>query len=95
MAVVRGGSVVTWQLDHSEGAANASRAAARRRTQARVSGEAAEQALERYRAGAATQLDLLQAQRDALAAEASRIQADANLVNSRAQLRTAAGRRLL
>jgi len=65
------------------------------RTQAEVSAEAAQQALERYRAGAATQLDLLQAQRDAFAAQASRIQADANLVNSRAQLRTAAGASLL
>jgi len=65
------------------------------RTQAEVSAEASQQALERYRAGTATQLDLLQAQRDAFAAEASRIQADANLVNSRAQLRTAVGASLL
>jgi outer membrane protein TolC len=65
------------------------------RTQAEVSAEAAQQALERYRAGTASQLDLLQAQRDAFAAEASRIQADANLVNARAQLRTATGTSLL
>src|SRR6266702_313934 len=57
------------------------------RAQAGASAEAAEQALQRYRAGTVTQLDLLQAQRDAFSAAASRIQADANLVNSRAQLR--------
>jgi outer membrane protein TolC len=65
------------------------------RVQASASGEAADQALERYRAGTVTQLDLLQAQRDAFSAAASRIQADANLVNSRAQLRLAAGTSLL
>jgi outer membrane protein TolC len=65
------------------------------RAQAEASSEASAQALERYRAGTATQLDLLQAQRDAFTADASRIQADANLVNSRAQLRIAAGTSLL
>jgi outer membrane protein TolC len=65
------------------------------RIQAEVSGRAAQLALERYRAGAAAQLDLLTAQRDAFAADAARIQADADLVNSRAQLRVAAGRSLL
>ena len=64
------------------------------RTGAQVSAEASEQALERYRAGAASQLELLQAQRDALSAEAARIEADANLKNARAQLRLAAGRSL-
>jgi outer membrane protein TolC len=56
---------------------------------------AATQARERYRAGTITQLDLLQAQRDAFNAEASRIQADADLVNARAQLRLSSGRSLL
>jgi outer membrane protein TolC len=65
------------------------------RIQAEVSERAAELALDRYQAGAAGQLDLLQAQRDAFAADAARIQADADLVNSRAQLRVAAGRSLL
>jgi outer membrane protein TolC len=65
------------------------------RVQAEVSGRAAQLALERYQAGAAPQLDLLQAQRDAFAADAARIQADADLVNSRAQLRLAAGESLL
>ncbi len=65
------------------------------RVQAAVSARASEQALERYRAGAATQLDLLQAQRDAYGADAARIQADADLVNARAQLRVASGRSLL
>jgi len=37
----------------------------------------------------------LQAQRDAFAAEVARIQADADLVNARAQLRLAAGKSLL
>ena len=65
------------------------------RVQAQVSARASELALERYRVGDSTQLDLLQAQRDAFAAEAARIQADADLVNSRAQLRIAAGESLL
>ena len=56
---------------------------------------AADQARERYRAGTITQLDLLQAQRDAFNAEVSRIQADADLVNARAQLRLSAGRSLV
>jgi len=56
---------------------------------------ASAQARERYRAGTITQLDLLQAQRDAFTAEVSRIQADADLVNARAQLRVSAGRSLL
>ncbi|HEU4382435.1 MAG TPA: TolC family protein [Anaeromyxobacteraceae bacterium] len=65
------------------------------RVQAQVSSRASELALERYRVGDATQLDLLQAQRDAFAADAARIQADADLVNSRSQLRLAAGESLL
>ncbi len=65
------------------------------RVEAEVSARASDLALDRYQAGAATQLDLLQAQRDAFAAAAARIQADADLVNARAQLRLAAGRSLL
>jgi outer membrane protein TolC len=65
------------------------------RVQAEVSTRAAQLALDRYDAGAATQLDLLQAQRDAFAADAARIQADADLVNARAQLRLTAGESLL
>lgn len=65
------------------------------RVQAEVSARASQLALERYQAGTSTQLDLLQAQRDAFTAEAARIQADADLVNSRAQLRIAAGASLL
>ncbi|ABS25231.1 TolC family protein [Anaeromyxobacter sp. Fw109-5] len=65
------------------------------RTEAQVSGRAAELAMQRYQAGAAAQLDLLQALRDAFNADAARIQADADLVNARAQLRLAAGESLL
>lgn len=65
------------------------------RAQAEVSAHASQLARERYEAGTATQLDLLQAQRDAFAADAARIQADADLVNSRAQLRLAAGRSIV
>lgn len=65
------------------------------RAQQEVSGRAADLARERYRVGAGTQLDLLTAQRDAFAADVNRIQADADLVNVRAQLRLAAGRSLL
>jgi outer membrane protein TolC len=55
---------------------------------------AAELARNRYSAGTVVQLDLLQAQRDAFVADVTRIQADADLVNARAQLRLAAGRSL-
>jgi outer membrane protein TolC len=65
------------------------------RIQAEVSARAAQLALDRYEAGEVAQLDLLQAQRDAFGADASRIQADADLVNSRAQLRVAAGESLV
>jgi outer membrane protein TolC len=56
---------------------------------------AAEQARVQYQAGTATQLDLLQARRDAFQAEATRIQDDANLLNARAQLRLSTGTSLL
>jgi len=56
---------------------------------------AAQSASNRYQAGSTTQLELLQAQRDAFAANVSRIQADADLVNARAQLRLATGMSLL
>jgi outer membrane protein TolC len=61
------------------------------RTQATVSARAAEVARARYRSGVGTQLELIQADRDAFAAEAGRIQADADLLNARQQLRLAAG----
>ncbi len=61
------------------------------RTQAAVSARAAEVARTRYRSGVGTQLELIQADRDAFAAEAGRIQADADLLNARAQLRLLAG----
>ncbi|MCP3100798.1 TolC family protein [Myxococcus sp. K15C18031901] len=62
------------------------------RAQVQATNHASELALDRYQVGAATQLDLLQAQRDAFSAEVSRIQADAELANARAQLRIAAGK---
>jgi outer membrane protein TolC len=65
------------------------------RVQADVSERAADLARNRYQVGEGSQLDLLQAQRDAFAADAGRIQADADLVNARAQLRIAAGESLL
>jgi outer membrane protein TolC len=52
-------------------------------------------ARQRYAAGTITQLELLQAQRDAFTADVNLIQADANLVNARLQLRIAAGDSLL
>ena len=61
------------------------------RVQAEVSRHAADLAHTRYRNGAATQLELIQADRDAFSAEAARIQADADLLNARVQLRLAAG----
>ncbi len=55
---------------------------------------ASEQARQRYQAGTITQLELLQAQRDAFSADVARIQADADLVNARAQLRLSSGQSL-
>ncbi|RYF05996.1 MAG: TolC family protein, partial [Deltaproteobacteria bacterium] len=78
---------IGWQTVHS----NIARSRSARKQQA-VSAEAASLAKDRYAAGVATQLDLLQAQRDAFAADVSRIQADADLVNARIQLRLYAGR---
>jgi outer membrane protein len=61
------------------------------RAQAAAARRAAELAGDRYTAGAATQLDVTLAQRDAFLADAARIQADADLALSRVQLRLAAG----
>lgn len=61
------------------------------RAQAAAATTAAEVARERYAAGTGTQLELVQAERDRLDAEASRIQADADLAYQRAALRLAAG----
>lgn len=65
------------------------------RVEEEVSARAAELARDRYEVGEGLQLELLQAQRDAFAAAAGRIQADADLLNARAQLRVAAGEDLL
>lgn len=62
------------------------------RAQARAAEKAAELANDRYRAGVLTQLDVTQSQRDAFQAQASRIQADADLAYARVALRTAAGK---
>lgn len=65
------------------------------RAELEASARAADLARDRYAVGAATQLDLLQAQRDAFSADVARAQADADLANARAQLRIAAGQSLL
>jgi outer membrane protein TolC len=61
------------------------------RAQAASAKLAAEVARERYGAGASTHLELVQAERDLLDAEAARVQADANLAYSRVALRLTAG----
>jgi multidrug efflux system outer membrane protein len=61
------------------------------RAQASAATRAAGLAQDRYGVGAATQLDVTQAQRDAFLASASRIQADSDLAYARAALRLAAG----
>lgn len=53
---------------------------------------AARLASERYRAGTATLLDVIVAQRDAFSAEVARIQSDGDLAYARAQLRLVSGR---
>ncbi|MEI9940965.1 MAG: TolC family protein [Pseudomonadota bacterium] len=62
------------------------------RAQADAALRAEELALARYQSGALTQLDVTQSQRDAFQAQASRIQADADLLYSRVLLRLAAGK---
>lgn len=62
------------------------------RAQAEAALRAEELALARYQSGALTQLDVTQSQRDAFQAQASRIQADADLLYSRVVLRLAAGK---
>jgi len=62
------------------------------RAQASASEKAAALANDRYRAGVLTQLDVTQSQRDAFQAQASRIQADADLAYARVVLHTAAGK---
>lgn len=61
------------------------------RAQANAARKAAQLAQERYQSGAATQLDVTQSQREFFAAEAARIQADADLAFSRVSLRVVAG----
>ncbi|HEV8551379.1 MAG TPA: TolC family protein [Polyangiaceae bacterium] len=65
-------------------------ASARAQTKAALRAE--ELALTRYQAGALTQLDVTQAQRDAFDSQASSIQADADLLYSRVLLRLASGK---
>jgi outer membrane protein TolC len=52
---------------------------------------ASELARDRYTVGAATQLEVVQAQQDAFSADVARIQADAELAYARAALRVSAG----
>jgi outer membrane protein len=61
------------------------------RAEQQAATHAASLAQARYEVGGATQLDLLQATRDAFGADVSRISADADLANARLQLRLAAG----
>jgi outer membrane protein TolC len=63
------------------------------RSQAAAARLAADKARERYAAGAGTQLELIQAQRDVSSMEAARIQSDANLALDRILLRLAVGER--
>lgn len=62
------------------------------RAQAEAAQKAAELALDRYRAGALTQLDVTQSQRDLFQAQTARIQADADLSLARVVLRVVAGK---
>ena len=62
------------------------------RIQVQVTRHAQEMAQDRYNAGAATQLDVTTAERDAFTADVARIHADADLINARIQLRLATGR---
>jgi outer membrane protein TolC len=79
----------SWQRVRAEIAK--SRAA---RAQVRAAELAAEYARERYKSGAGTQLEVVDAQRDAFAADVARIQSDADLSYTRALLRLNAGKAL-
>ncbi|HXS15947.1 MAG TPA: TolC family protein, partial [Polyangiaceae bacterium] len=61
------------------------------RAQAHAATKAANLALERYKVGAVTQLEVTQSQRDAFQAQASRVKADADLALARVLLRAVAG----
>jgi outer membrane protein TolC len=61
------------------------------RAESQAAARAATLSVDRYSAGATTQLDVTQAQRDAFLASASQIQADSDLAYARAALRLAAG----
>jgi outer membrane protein TolC len=62
------------------------------RAEMKASAHAAQLARARYGIGTGTQLEVLQADRDAFAGEVARIQADADLVYARALLRIVSGR---
>ena len=66
-------------------------AAVSARAEQEASEHAAEVARARYDAGTATHLELLEAERDAFAAEVSRVQAEADLAYARFALHLAAG----
>ncbi len=78
-----------WQRVHAD--ITKSRAT---RAQVKAAELAAEYARERYAEGAGNQLEVVQAQRDAFAADVARLQADADLSYSRAVLRLVAGQPL-
>ena len=62
------------------------------RAEMKASAHAAELAHDRYGIGTGTQLEVLQAERDAFSGEVARIQADADLIYARALLRIVSGR---
>lgn len=62
------------------------------RAEVKASQHAAALAHERYAIGTGTQLDVVQADRDAFSADVARIQADADLIYARGLLRIAAGK---
>ena len=62
------------------------------RAEAEASARASKLARDRYQAGAATQLDVQQADRDAFSGEVARIQAQADLAYARAAVRLGSGR---
>ncbi len=64
------------------------------RAQSKAATHAAALARDRYAQGAGTQLELIQAERDAFGAEVLRVQADADLALARGLLRLSAGRPL-
>jgi outer membrane protein TolC len=92
LAIERASNAAKDQLFQDEERLNASRSKVSSATaQVDAARRAAQMASDRYAAGAATQVEVIQAERDVFSAEVAHIQARTELASARAQLRLSAG----